>query len=1190
MEEKPLRKRRRYKEYNDADSHSDVPRQTVWSADNPSGTVPEPSTQSLSPVNTQRGERSPSPCSSCSQSDPLLSLSPLHDSHHSLRCSEQIAVNQAMSVSDPAACLDTNDGGVESYKLIHHVQSVHHRHSALSQISVRASHESGPGLSSSVRRDYDGDFNADNSGSDRIINSSLLDNPMGDRAVNSSVYRSAQGSSKDLNSPVKRCSDEDSNEGDSRSDETNISSSSDSPSQERAAFNVSGHGVAQGSGQDLNSPVNRDFHENSNEGDSGSDKIVNSSPLDSPSEGSVACNISDYAAGQGSGLDVYSSINRDLDVSSNVGDNGNNQIMNLERHENPIGGGAANEISGYRVAEGGDSDPSSSDENSDSDDDRPHGFDRDLNIFSEDSSSENGDEEIPENPEEHNHQHGDDPPPPPPPPPSPPPASGLDKLREKLRGEYSTRVEDRAAASRGEILLNIQEFCKQHPLPLTAQEDLYKLVNTIFYKDIVPGTKYKLDKLYSSKSNIKYYFFCSKCFVCFGELDHQVVRVKECDECGTQNIVHDLTKANFFIMIDIVEQLQLLLQDPEIATELKNPNEFEDNGETMKDLHDGSVYKDFVASLEFIDGQWYMSFTACTDGTPVFACKNSLSIWPIFLSVNELPAYIRMKNILLAGLWFSKSHPKMDLFLEKFSDYMRKLSIDGFLLTVAGLLRYYKGFLLGVCVDAGARGAVQCIHAHNGESSCNWCLHPGEVEGNGSTARKFLPYDLEPALRTKEQMLRDGQAVLGMPGKDNHINGVLGISPLLRCPKFHIVDGFVLDSLHWANFGVARRMGKLWMGETKKKKKKKQDEENAANNTPLPQYYVGTNETSAVIDKRVSHLRPPLEVRRLPREMSLLHDFNAREWENWTLYFSIPLFINILPERYLRHWVLFVQGYYLLMLSERKKSETDVSHELMKCYVNGVFQLYGKKENTYNVHISLHAAANAQRWGNAYCVSTYAFENGNKILKSKINAQRGIPHQIIRSLSRDLALNVLRAEASTAQTDEYRSTIARKVKKCFFAGPVQCFRPRKFIPSEEERWYCERENVNVDSFVECSRIITGNICYSVDKGSTKTNNSFACSVGGEIFKIRKIIAEEDSREVYLFVSKVRCTPYGLPPLPRNITLSNFSPFLYTVDIIEQGITVISYQALKTICIYTPVNCQFYKGNFLSIMANTCNVF
>ena len=186
---------------------------------------------------------------------------------------------------------------------------------------------------------------------------------------------------------------------------------------------------------------------------------------------------------------------------------------------------------------------------------------------------------------------------------------------------------------------------------------------------------------------------------------------------------------------------------------------------------------------------------------------------------------------------------------------------------------------------------------------------------------------------------------------------------------------------------------------------------------------------------------------------------------------------------------------------------------------------------------------------------------------------------------------VLRSQASTAQTEEFRQSITRKeVLKSFFAGSVECMMPIKFSPSREEQWHCQQKSIDLSLFMECRRIIVDHVCFAADRGSSKTDNSFASCSDGTIVKIRKIIASETLGEIFLFVSKVRRSPYPLPALPREITSVSFTPFLYTVDLIEQGLKLVSYDALCTICVHSDVDCRFYKGSFLSIMANTHNCF
>lgn len=78
-----------------------------------------------------------------------------------------------------------------------------------------------------------------------------------------------------------------------------------------------------------------------------------------------------------------------------------------------------------------------------------------------------------------------------------------------------------------------------------------------------------------------------------------------------------------------------------------------------------------------------ISVTLNADGAPVFK-SSATSIWPIQLSVNEIPAKDRMNNLVLAALWFRKSKARIDMFQKAFDDIMQNLSDTGFPLNFKG--------------------------------------------------------------------------------------------------------------------------------------------------------------------------------------------------------------------------------------------------------------------------------------------------------------------------------------------------------------------------------------------------------------------------------------------------------------------------------------------------------------------------
>ena len=80
-------------------------------------------------------------------------------------------------------------------------------------------------------------------------------------------------------------------------------------------------------------------------------------------------------------------------------------------------------------------------------------------------------------------------------------------------------------------------------------------------------------------------------------------------------------------------------------------------------------------------------------------------------------------------------------------------------------------------------------------------------------------------------------------------------------------------------------------------------------------------------------------------------------------FFSLPCLIGILPDNFLRHWLLLVHS--LALLLSESISETDlVNADLMlKKFVLFVEVLYGKHHMTFNIHQLLHTVTTVRNWG-----------------------------------------------------------------------------------------------------------------------------------------------------------------------------------------------------------------------------------
>lgn len=159
-------------------------------------------------------------------------------------------------------------------------------------------------------------------------------------------------------------------------------------------------------------------------------------------------------------------------------------------------------------------------------------------------------------------------------------------------------------------------------------------------------TLFKFKKYFQmiGKSMLTCHFFCSVC---------QVSLEKKNSMCGTCNGQYDVS---YFIEFPIVTQLQNMYSRPGFYESLMfKMNRQKKNAANIEDIYDSRIYQIQVES-GFLADPNNISFFLYFDGICLFR-SSSFSIWPAYLSINELKYTLRTKkeNIILAGLWFGKS-------------------------------------------------------------------------------------------------------------------------------------------------------------------------------------------------------------------------------------------------------------------------------------------------------------------------------------------------------------------------------------------------------------------------------------------------------------------------------------------------------------------------------------------------------
>ena len=104
-----------------------------------------------------------------------------------------------------------------------------------------------------------------------------------------------------------------------------------------------------------------------------------------------------------------------------------------------------------------------------------------------------------------------------------------------------------------------------------------------------------------------------------------------------------------YYYLDMEDQIKLLLKKKRLPIKF---NAINNDKSTIDDMSDGNIYKRFRSSVNNCCKTY--SFTLSTDG--ISLCdKSSLSIWPVFLAINEIPIAERYfwENIIIAGNYFS---------------------------------------------------------------------------------------------------------------------------------------------------------------------------------------------------------------------------------------------------------------------------------------------------------------------------------------------------------------------------------------------------------------------------------------------------------------------------------------------------------------------------------------------------------
>lgn len=411
----------------------------------------------------------------------------------------------------------------------------------------------------------------------------------------------------------------------------------------------------------------------------------------------------------------------------------------------------------------------------------------------------------------------------------------------------------------------------------------------------------------------------------------------------------------------------------------------------IQDVQDGEEYLKLTEPGGFLTVPEHIGLILCSDGVQLFNSAKQ-SIWPILLSITNLPPGIRMnaENIILAGIWQGPIKPPMNLILTPVLDKIHYIKSNGIPVHTPGGKKTLRACLLLAVFDLPAKAAATNINQYNGYYSCTHCLDKG-----AHVSRRHLFYpDEEHEPRTKHHLQecareaeRKGSAVYGVKGRSvlsSHID---------------ITQSVAIDYMHAVLEGITESLLSICL-----------DPKYHAH-----RFYLGAPSTKKEIDKQLHRIKPPEEFRRSPRSITSYKYWKASEFRAWLLYYSLPVLSDLLPVDYVYHLSLLVSAMHLLLNDTILPADIDLAHNLLDLFYSLTNQLYPIQICTMNFHLLIHLAKFVRSWGPLWCYSCFGFESMNGHLRRNCHGTRLVLTQLIHNVRMTQMLPMkCKAKASSA--------------------------------------------------------------------------------------------------------------------------------------------------------------------------------
>lgn len=544
---------------------------------------------------------------------------------------------------------------------------------------------------------------------------------------------------------------------------------------------------------------------------------------------------------------------------------------------------------------------------------------------------------------------------------------------------------DGCTVTLGAFMLLLAIFCTKHNLIGEAVQQLLNIIALVLPQGHRLCTSLHAYKMFfkNLRNPLVHHYYCRHCL---GYIDDKTVTFCPYQHCGKPFHVKDKT---YFLEVPVLNQIKNLIAQDGFFTSLQHRFTRNVPEGTYEDIYDGQLYKSYFKNNGVLSNSENISFTFNTDGAPVFKSSN-VSIWPIYLVVNELPYKLRMKkeNMILAALWFGNKKPSMGTFLKPFLSSMMDMSEGIECFSPEKNTFTCKGYLLCGTADLPARCLLCNNVQFNGAFSCWKCKQKGESAKVGKGHTMVFPYNLQSPKgpeRTLLSALEDAKTSVQrkMAGdKNSTIDGIKGPSWLMLIPKFHIIHGIAIDYMHGVLLGVQKLLLRLWFAKEFSTK------------------HFSFHQSVNKVDNRLSQIRPTLDISRLPKSIQNdLKYWKASEYRSFLLFYGAAVLPGILDNERFSHFILLVNAMHILLKCGSTDAEVDLAEKMLTTFCQHFSKLYDKCYMTLNLHQLVHLADSVRYLGPLYTHSCFSFEDKNGAIMKMIKGTQCIDSQITTGIA-----------------------------------------------------------------------------------------------------------------------------------------------------------------------------------------------